>query len=201
VINRRPSVVSEFPLFAIALVSVISWLYWHGWPRYQMHLRQMKFEAAVRENFRPGRTAYDGKKFGELADTLVGGTSDAKGNSVVFIRREWPNVSYVIYGPLKPGRGFDQMGVAFEGVEVFRLAPVPRGYLPQTDRGKRAVAKFPKGNSLESPESLAYRIDFIEMLGGDRRDDLGIEYELIHFVPSVANDSNCNGKKSAGTMD
>jgi hypothetical protein len=183
------------------LVAISSWLYWHGWPRYQMHLRQMKFEAAIREHFRPGHTIYDGKKFDEMADAVVGGTSDAKGNSVAFIRREWPNVSYVIYGPLRAGGGFDQFGVRFEEVEVFRLAPVPRGYRPQTDRGRRALAKYPTGNSMESPESLAYRTDFIEILGGNRRNNLGIEYELIHAVPSVANGSKGDEKKTTPKVD
>jgi hypothetical protein len=171
-------------LTALALVAVACWLYWYCWPRYQAHLEQIQFEATVRDEFRRGRTLYDARKFGGLADKLVGYSSDAKGKSIAYIRREWPNASYVIYGPHKQGSGALQEYVEFESVEVFRLARVPQGYRPQTERGKKALAHSPKGNYFESPASLAYRNDFIEMISGDRRDDLGIQYELIHSVPS-----------------
>jgi hypothetical protein len=146
-----------------------------------MHLEQMRFEADIREQFRPGYTDYDARRSG-LNGKVIGYSSDAKGNSIGFVRREWPNASYVIYGPLKSGAVPMQEYVQFREVEVFRLAAVPRGYSPQTERGKKALAHRPKGSTLETGPALAYRNDFIEMLSGDRR-DLGFEYELIHSVP------------------
>ena len=170
----------------LTLVAACSWLYWYGWPLYEMHQEQMAFEAKIREQFRPGHTEYVARDLGGLEGKLVGFTSDANGNSVGFVRLEWPNASYVIYGPLKKGGATLQEFVGFDGVEVFRLAPVPPSYAPQTEQGKKALPRSPKGNVYETPQSQAYRNDFIAMIAGDRRDDLGFEYELIHSVPPPA---------------
>jgi hypothetical protein len=190
--NRRRFQFGLRSLFwLVAFVAIACWLYWDGWPRYRMYREQVQFEATVREKFSPGHTFYFANDFvGGMAHNVVGGFGDADGNSVAYVRREWPNLSFVIYGRLKPGAGLLQHQVEFQDIKVFRLSGVPNGYRPQTERGKREVADKPKGNAVETGPSLAYKLDFLEMISGRHHGKLNIEYELIHSVPPEVDGSS-----------
>jgi hypothetical protein len=60
-------------------------------------------------------------------------------------------------------------------VEVFRLPPAPRDYVPHTARGKNALPDV----------TFAYTRDFLEFVSGDRQHNPGFEYELIHADPTT----------------
>lgn len=170
-------------LTLLTLVAVASWVYWHGWPRYVVYRAQREFEEQVKHELQPGELVHDVRAVGGLEHTLVGYGSDSTGKGVAYACRVWPNKIYVIYGP-NDGSSMQEW-VHFRGVEVFPLEGLPAGYSPQTERGRDVWQRYQTGH-FGTKELQAYLSDFLEVLKGDRVDNLGFQYVLIHEVPAAA---------------
>jgi hypothetical protein len=169
-------------LAAVALVAVASWLYWDAWPRWQWRRQQLEFEAAAKE-LRAGQSMHDGFVWAALHEGLperlgtVGRfTTEAK-QPVQYFSLRWPNAVYLVFWK------YPTYNSDCTRVEVYRLPATPSNYTPQTDAARQAVGTRQK----DMPGAIAgYRRDFVEFLIGDRRDDLGFEFELIHADPPAA---------------
>ncbi len=90
----------------------------------------------------------------------------------------WPNAVYFIYGPLR------KMGptnnLCFYSIEVFRLPGVPSHYTPRGSRTRKEFAEWLRRYPSNDAAEYAYASDFLEMIAGNRLDDLGLDYELIY---------------------
>jgi hypothetical protein len=139
----------------------------------------MKFEESIKR-IRRGDLIYD--MWGLLARPergIRGVASDAQGQPIGWIQYEWPAAVYFFYCPLQLRAGGNPDYDLSVSVEVFRLPPVPRGYMPHTARGRNAMPD----------RTFAYTRDFLEFLASDRQRNPGFRYELIHADPVATSDS------------
>jgi hypothetical protein len=181
-------------LLLLTVAAVGSWVYWDGWARWELRREQQQFVAqakelkrggSIRDYWRP-QLARRGPPF--ISDR---GGHDAKGRYKRYLACRWPNALYVVFWQFKDSR--------CTSVEVFCLPPASKDYKPQTLRSRIAVKQQaaylatpgpwrvrPPDMSIDEPHHLAYKLDFVEMISGDRNDDLGFEYVLIHADPAAA---------------
>jgi hypothetical protein len=158
-------------LFLVIAASAVScWSYSIGWPRWQAYRDQARFEASIK-HIQRGDLIYEIWGLLNRPERGIRGVaSNAQGNPVGWIQYEWPNAVYFVYCPLQTRAGGNPEYDLTVSVEVFRLPPVPRGYVPHTVRGR---------NALPDP-TFAYTRDFLEFIGSDRQHNPGFDYELIH---------------------
>jgi hypothetical protein len=189
--RRRFSFGLRFVLLLFTVAAVGMWGYWYGWDQWQWHVDQRAFVAAatqlrkgslISEKWRPGSNKYGPPWYGG------GQRHDSKGRVTGYYSIRWPNAQFIVFWKYE--------GSYASSVEVFQLPPAPAGYLPQTESSKRAIAEREKFGGMlppdvspekyleaNPPEDLAYKLDFLQFLRGDRKDSLGFEYELIHSDP------------------
>jgi hypothetical protein len=165
-----------------------SWVYWDGWELWLRYRDQQAFLAEARQlkvgdfisrSWRPN--------FATRSRPMVSyeGGYDAKGKYSRSISYCWPHALYVVF------MRFD--GSYASSVEVFWLPTAPKQYAAKTKRSQFALARRADQlanpgpgrtwRSLESASQFAYRLDFVELISGDRSDDMGFEYELIYADP------------------
>lgn len=185
---RRPRFNLRVALVVTRLAAIVSGVYWHGWERLMRYRAQQAFLAEVGE-LRRGEliSRYWHPAFKQQPRPLItsSGGYDAKGKYSKHVAHQWPDAVYVIFW-----RYEDSYSTS---VEVFWLAPSPKQYTPQTPRAKRELARRADlianpgpgriWRGVESPSQLAYRLDFVEMISGDRSDNMGFDYELIYSDP------------------
>jgi hypothetical protein len=161
-------------LFLVITVAALScWGYWVARPRWQMHRDQMQFEEAVKRLKSSGLMYDMWGTIGRHERGIRGLSYDAKGNPVGWIQYDWSNAVYLIYCPLQLRAGGNPDYDLCLSVEVFRLPPTPRGYMPGTPRGRQALPDH----------AYAYTRDFFEFIAGSRANNPGFKYELIHADP------------------
>lgn len=182
-------------LLLLTVAAVGSWVYWDGWARWEMRREQQQFVAQAKELRRGGSIRdYWRPQLARRGPPFVSesGGHDAKGRYKRYLACRWPNALYVVFWQFKDSR--------CTSVEVFCLAPAPKNYKSQTLRSRLAVKQQaaylatarprsgvrPVDMSIDDTNHLAYRLDFVEMLSGDRGDDLGFEYVLVHVHPKRA---------------
>lgn len=176
-------------LLLLTVGALASWAYWDLWPKLKQYRAQQPFlEQAkelkrgqlISEAWRPTLTTY-GPPF--ISDS---GRHDAKGRYTRSLVCSFPNKLYVVFWRFKDSR--------CSSVEVFGLPAAPKDYVAKTERSRidaeleaRHKANYdprwPQPRSNLTPSQLAYRRDFIEMIAGDRQNDLGFNYTLIHSDP------------------
>ena len=178
--QRRPLSFSlRAALIAFTAAAVASWVYWDGWPRYKVYREQKQFEAAAK-SLKSGALIPVNLFTHNRTSMEVFKTRD--GRQVGFIRFEWPSHNfYVVYltgaDAQKPGP------VVLETVEVFKFRYRGAGYEAKTQRARDRLAEDMKGPHAKTVKVMGYWYDICEYLTGDRRDDLGLEFELIHADP------------------
>jgi hypothetical protein len=151
-------------------VAAMCWALWIGWPRWQIYREKVTFEESIKR-IRRGDLIHDmWGLLGQHERGIRGTAADAQGRPVGWIQYDWPNAVYFLYCPLQLRAGGNPDYDLTERVEVFRLAPAPRGYEPHTARGQNALPD----------RNFAYTRDFLEFIAGDRQQNPGFEYELIH---------------------
>jgi hypothetical protein len=180
-------------LLLLTVAAVGSWVYWDGWDRWELRREQQQFVAQMKELRRGGLISHDWRprltRYGPPFVSEYGG-HDAKGRYKRYFACRWPNALYVVFWQFKDSR--------CTSVEVFCLPPAPNNYKPQTLRSRLAVkqqAEYlapPRPRrvrspymSVDDPNHLAYKLDFVEMIAGDRLDRQGFEYVLIHADPAA----------------
>ena len=174
--TRRVQFSLRILFLAFTAAAVACWSYWTAWPRWQVHRDQMSFEAAIKR-IKRGDLLYDmWGRLGWPERGIRGVASNAQGNPVGWIQYDWPNAVYFVYCPLQLRAGGNPDYDLTVRVEVFRLPPAPRDYVPHTARGKNALPDV----------TFAYTRDFLEFIAGDRMHNPGFEYELIHADPVQA---------------
>ena len=67
-------------------------------------------------------------------------------------------------------------------VEVFRLPPVPKDYQPRTPRQIEDLARS-GDTGMQADAGNYYANDFMNVISGDRKDNYGLQYELIYSDP------------------
>ena len=178
-------------LFILLTVAAFTaWGYWHAWPQWKMYREQQQFVAQAKQ-IALGRLMSDAwHPFKESYRRITDAPGvDSKGRFSRFYTCQWPNALYVVFLQYKDSR--------CSSIEVFRLPAPPRDYKSQTmhsrfaldrlsadDAKMRLIAKqhgLPLPKTRE-PSDVAYRLDFREMISGDRHDDLGFQYEVVHSV-------------------
>lgn len=169
-------------LIVVTLSAVSFWAYWFGWPRWQMYREQVRFEESVRQ-LKVGMTDEEASRLIRWPKKVTTSTiaSDKKGRPIIMAKYDWPNVIYCVYY-VCPGDGGPHR-VPCTSVEVFRLPPVPRGYEPRTKAGRWYVTHTMRPLKPAEIPTAAYFSDFLEVISGDRKDNHGIEYELIYADP------------------
>jgi hypothetical protein len=173
----------RFPLWAmlalVTLVAVGSWCYWDVWPRWEWRRQQAEFEQAAKQ-LAAGATMHDGLMWAAEAEVsgechVTAGRLRTRGTKPAqYLAVEWPNAVYFVYWQ------FETAKRPSISVEVYRLSAAPKRYMVQTDAGRQAVRSRNKGDTIAE---AGYRGDFVQFLDGDRGDDFGLEYELIHSHP------------------
>jgi hypothetical protein len=167
-------------LMIVTLAAVSFWGYWFGWPRWQIFREQVRFEESVKQ-LKVGMTENEASLLIRWPKTTRTNTVafDQRGRPIVLAKYEWPNVIYCVYYVCQPGEGLHESESCIS-VEVFRLPPAPRAYAPQTESGRRRVSRsIPPIKPADVPEQ-AYMADFLAIISGDRKDNHGIEYDLIY---------------------
>ena len=166
-----------------------SWVYWDGWELWLRYRDQQAFLAEAGQ-FKVGelisrhwRPSFTTKSRPMISDE---GGYDAHGQYSRSISFCWPEALYVVF-------------VRYEGsyassVEVFWLPTAPKQYAAQTKRSQFALARRAEQianpgpgrvwRGVENASQLAYRLDFVEMISGDRSDDMDFKYQLIHEDPA-----------------
>jgi hypothetical protein len=186
----------------LAVMTAIALLLW-GVPEWREYQRRMEFEREACQLVSDFRTTlpwqsedplnnrtWSTTHFTDVADKIVACTP-------VYFKHYW----YCIYAheeelsDSKDPRAVelrkfdsDWPVVLRTQVHVYRLAPMPRGYRPQTESGKATVTWFSDGNKRDRTPRDQYLMDFYEILAGRENRDLGIRYELIHTDPPLATD-------------
>jgi hypothetical protein len=165
-----------------------SWAYWDGWERWLRYRDQQAFLAEARQ-FRVGELISRRWRphFTTSLRPLVSdeGGYDAKGKFSRSVTYCWPEALYVVFMRYE--------GSYASSVEVFWLPGAPKQYAPQTKRGQFALARRAEQlanpqpgriwRGIETESQLAYRLDFVELISGDRSEDMGFKYELLHADP------------------
>jgi hypothetical protein len=183
--RRRFQISVRLLLIGVAVSAVAFWVYWFGWPRWQLYREQAEFEESVRA-LKAGMSVEEATKLVRWNRKVKRYTQafDSKENSVVLAWYPWRNAIYCIYYVEAKSDG-SSMKVPCVSIEVFRIPPVPREYTAKTDGGIYSVTKrIPPPASEEIP-SVGYFGDFLEVISGDRGDSYGLEYSVIHadFAP------------------
>lgn len=191
----------------LALITATALLLW-GIPEWREYQRRMEFEREVCK-LQPGleprlftvlpRHAFDGPM-------TTCNFSDAEHNYVasipVFYKRYWYCI-YVHQRDLSNKEALIEQQKAIAAgrtveltrgwpptlwtqIQVYRLAPIPRGYRAQTKAGKQQVGM--PGQMTDRTPQDQYVTDFNEMIAGREPRDLGIQYKLIHADPPLAAD-------------
>jgi hypothetical protein len=193
--NRRWLRFSLRGLLVLLTVAAIgSWVYWDGWARWELRRQQQDFVAQAMDLRRGGLISHDWRpqltRYGPPFVSEKGG-QDAKGRYKRYLASRWPSALYVVFWQYKDSR--------CTSVEVFCLPPAPKDYKPRTLRSRLAVKQQaaylatagrwqrevpPPDMSVDAPNQLAYKLDFVEMISGDRLDRQGFGYELIHVDPT-----------------
>ncbi len=146
----------------IALGTFAAWAFWIGWPRWQLHREQMRFEEAAKE-IRPGVSIRERPPlpWGHVIQTFD--DPDDQGNVIVLERYDWPNVTYFICYtlPFDENNSVEENKTPFTKVRVYKFSTLQRGYQPKTARGKRHQLAIAKRNpSTEELAQAAFIGDF-----------------------------------------
>lgn len=178
-------------LVCLSAAAVVSWAYWDGWQRWQWRAEQQDFLAQARalkhgglmsESWRPNL-----QRYGPPYVSTDKGYGPKGGHFRRYLACRWPRALFVVFWRYTDSR--------CSSVEVFRLSTAPTDYAAQTEHSRLGVAI--RAEQIARPSvgreyrgaddaaQLAYKLDFIEMLSGDRRDAMGFEYELVYSDPPV----------------
>ena len=173
-------------LALLTLASVASWAYWQGWDQWRWHSEQRTFldEVKLLKSGQPSGK-YNWAPSGSFGSPLVRhlGHVDLAGRYTRSVVRRWPNAWFVVF------MRFD--GNGYSSIEVFRIPPAPSGYVARGPRTRVKMIQWGAnrahaGGRPKSPQEmsqLAYESDFLEMVRGDRRDDLGFDYSILYVDP------------------
>jgi hypothetical protein len=177
-------------LFVLLSVSAAaSWVYWDGWQRWQWRNEQQDFLSQAR-TLKHGGLMSEGwrpelKHYGPPYVSEEEGYGTNGGHFRRYVACRWPGTLFVVFWQYKESH--------CSCVEVFRLPTAPPDYVAQSEHGRLGVtiraeliAHPSVGREYRGADDaaqLAYKLDFIEMISGDRRDAMGFEYELVYSDP------------------
>jgi hypothetical protein len=168
-------------LLIVTVAAIAFWAYWFGWPRWQMYREQVRFEESV-QNLKAGMTEDEASRLVRWPKKVRTSTVayDSQRRPIILTKYDWPNAIYCVYYVYPRGNGKGPHGESCISVEVFRLPPVPRRYEAQTKSGRDSVSRrIPPIKPADIPEA-GYMSDFLAIISGDRKNNYGIEYELIY---------------------
>jgi hypothetical protein len=186
----RPRFTLRVMLAVTVIVALGSAIYWHGWDRFVRYRAQQDFLAEAGQLKRGELISHFWHPtFTRQPRPFVhrDGSYDAKGKYFKYMTFRWPDALFVVFWRCKDSRT--------SSVEVFWLPLAPADYKPQTQKAKFELARRSEWlttpgpgrtwRGVDSPSQLAYQLDFVEMLRGNRVDDLGFGFELIYSDPPV----------------
>ena len=148
-------------LVVVTLVAMASWAYWIGWPLWLLHKEQARFLESVR-NLKAGVLWKD---VGLQCQTCGGGQyaiQEFRNKTLVMVC--WPNITYCVLIEIENVGTIEKC----TKIELFRIPPLS---LEERDPGN---PRNPKREYMRS---------FFLMIGGDRKDSGGFQYELIYSDP------------------
>ncbi len=128
-------------LIVVTVAAIGSWVYWSGWPRFWIFWQQTQFENGARR-LKVGSVPLTGMQLvsgKNLQSTTY--TSDGRGRLIGLTKHVWPNAVYCIYYVFPRGYSGGMMNCPCDSVEVFRLPPVPPGYLARTTAGRERTGQ------------------------------------------------------------
>jgi len=165
---------------ALTAVAVLAWVYWTG----RFMWQQAQLERSVKQ-LKCGQSFEDALFIvGQNHVALVSATGGADGKDYGWIRFQWPNATYLLVAALGPSVDGTLDSQKLTSIRVYRIPAAPRGYLPQTARGRQAVidSSLP-GGFKDAASNTAYWNDFLAILVGESSDTLGFQSKLIHSDP------------------
>jgi hypothetical protein len=150
-------------LALVTFAAVASWAYWIGWPWWLLHKEQARFLESV-TNLKAGVLWKDVN----LNCKTCGGGQFAipEFRNKTIVMNCWPNVTYCVL--IEVESAADGINETCTKIELFRLPPL-------------SLDEHVPGNS-RSPK-YEYLRSFFLMIGGDRKDSGGFQYELIYSDP------------------
>jgi hypothetical protein len=164
----------------MALAAVGSWSYWIVWPWWQAYLEQTQFEASAR-TIKAGMSRSESERI--LPGKFVTGATDTHGKKISLTQFDWKSATCFIYCgyPDSTGPG-SNLNIAFSSVEILRVPPIPNDYHPRTAR-MLALFAHPDENFAPISPRQYYFLDFLEFISDDRKNNYGLQYELIYSGP------------------
>jgi hypothetical protein len=178
-LRRRWSQFSLATIFVLTtLVAIGCWGYWVALPRWRLYQQQMAFEESVKL-LRSGVTLSAANKVicWPSKETTSMQTYDAQRRPVEMVIYDWPNATYFVYYVLLEmpnDRRFRQPSCI--SVEVFCVPPIPLDYQVKSEKRRDKANRSKRENAAK----FAYCGDYFDFFTGDRKDDHGLKYEIIH---------------------
>jgi hypothetical protein len=177
-------------LAVVTLAAVASWGYWIGWPWWQAYHEQIQFEGEIRQ-LKAGTSPIDAQNAITFkSDPLVQVT---KSDQVTGRQLSDPryyhllkqfvlkNGVYLIYFKCPKGNHENSGGQSLcSSIEVFRFPPVPGDYKPRSPQSIRSMPNWSRRLSPAEYPVIAHWIDAEQFIVGGRKEDYGLQYELIY---------------------
>jgi hypothetical protein len=167
----------------VTVAAIGTWGYLEGWPRLVVYWQERQFESGARQ-LKVGSVPLTGMQLvpgkNPVSTTY---TSNGEGRLIGMTKYVWPNAVYCIYYVFPGGYSGGMMQAPCESVEVFRLPPVPLGYMARTEAGRERAHQDDGKSGGEAAQMEAYLTDFLTVISSDRQDKHGLQYELIHADP------------------
>ena len=123
-------------MILVTVAALGSWVYLEGWPRLVIFWQERQFESGARQ-LKVGSVPLTGMQLvpgkNPVSTTY---TSSGEGRLIGLTKYVWPNAVYCIYYVFPNGYSGGMMQAPCESVEVFRLPPVPLGYMARSEAGR-----------------------------------------------------------------
>jgi hypothetical protein len=171
-------------MILVTVAAIGTWGYLEGWPRLVVYWQERQFESGARQ-LKVGSVPLTGMQLvpGKNPHGTTYSSSARAGRLVGVTSYVWPNAVYCIYYVFPNGYSGGMMQAPCESVEVFRLPPVPQGYMGRTDAGREREHQEDGKPGGDAAQIEAYLTDFLTVISGDRQDKHRMQYELIHADP------------------
>ncbi len=171
-------------LVLVSLSALGTWMYLEGWPRLVVAWQEKQFESGARQ-LKVGSVPLTGMQLVPGKNPInTTYTSNSSGQLIGMTKYVWPNAVYCIYYTFPRGYSGAMMQAGCESVAVYRLPPIPVGYVSQSEAGRvdshQADGK-PGGAAVQRD---AYFRDILDVLSGNISETPALNFELIHADPS-----------------
>jgi hypothetical protein len=156
------------------MVAVTGWRLWPEWLKYRERSEiKAKVKKLTLQNYDRETDAVFKKGDRDQTYTVYGIEF-----STHFQRFDW----YCVVAQSVPVPGKPNVS-RVRALRVYRLENPPARYEPQTEGGRAMLRQFDVKGPDDPVWRCAYFADFISMINGNTKEELGITYKLIHTDP------------------